>query len=183
LMNSGELFREVAVHGYIFKRAHPISTPVRNLFRMCEKSLYDSGFVLSGYTLEGMGCEWETIAMNYQKGSMSMRLLFNNLFPPVMVMRRENADAVIDPFCEKEPATHPFTELFTPKDARYDVRTMRDTQYEVRLPTEFDIPLKLRDDYAKTIAAFFPDGVEGFRQQVRRRGLRNPQRVLKIVQV
>jgi len=176
---------EVLPESYIFERSNPINPAVRTLFTQMESRLEDhsKGYKKAGNCLEKRDSSYETIALIFKKIKDEVRLLFNRNFPPVAVVRKDIDSQVgitdIYRYIDPETHLHPFEELFMPK-IMFDDKTRKYTKYEVIIPSEFPIPAGLRDDYKEAIAKYFPGGIEGFRHQIQRRGLKNQTNLLDL---
>ncbi|MFH1210085.1 MAG: hypothetical protein V1663_04830 [archaeon] len=183
LILSGTVSFEVLTESYIFGSSKSINPAVRTLFTQIESRLEDQGkgFKKAGNCLEKRDSPYETIALIFKRDEEEVRLLFNRDFPPVAIVRRNLDSSVrIHHYPKPETSLHPFEELFMPK-IMFDDKTRRNTKYEVIIPSEFPIPAALREDYKMTIAQHFPNGLEGFRQQVIKRGLKNQKNLLDLV--
>lgn len=176
---------EVVVNNYIFDKSNTfIPKPVRAFFELMHKRLIWDGFKQDGYCLEKRDSENETIAMVYEKGDKSIRLLFNQNFPPLVLKRVKNPRFKVTPFRveEKNNKIHPFSELFMPKEA-FDDKTRARADYQVVIPTEFNIPNELWHDYKIMIDKYFPDGSKGLESKLRLMDVPNPDRILNLIKM
>ncbi len=176
---------EVVVNNYIFDKSNTfIPKPVRAFFELMHKRLIWDGFKREGYCLEKRDSENETIAMVYEKGDKSIRLLFNQNFPPLVLKRVKNPRFEVTPFRveEKNNKIHPFSELFMQKDV-FDDKTRARTDYQVVIPTEFKIPRELWHDYRIMINKYFKGKGNRLEKQLRIMNIPNRDRILDLIKM
>jgi hypothetical protein len=169
-IRDGQARFTVLPNKYVFERSNPIDSKLREWHNRMHGELKRWGFEFKGLVLEKKDSEHEVVAMDYRKGSESVRLLFSKDYPPVYVKRAPRKDAVSDVFWQEKrtgPYEYqpPFAELFQPKQM-FDDSTRIVTNYEVKIPTMIWLSDEMIRDYKKAIAAFYPGGVEAFSRKI-----------------
>jgi len=166
----GEALYEIVLQGPI-KRDIEFAEhkDIERMFKEMAGLLMRKGFVLRGYALEFKGTEWETVCMNYEKGDKSVRILFNERFPPIFVYRKAGPNGSKNPFLV-EKFKHPYSYLFE-RGQGIDDRTKQVTSLDVRIPMRITMPHSLRSEYRRTIAENFEGGIEGLSARIRVMGI------------
>ena len=157
---------EVLPQENVFSLDKKVADPVRRIHEAINNHLYREGFVLKGYVLEKKGSPHEVIAINYVHKSRdeSVRVIFNENYPPIIVRRTPVINSRFYPFREYESQVSIFRQLYqyerTGKELRgLDDRTRRYTRVSVELPPCF-IPNELLKDYKRVIEAEIPGGCD-----------------------
>ncbi len=105
------------------------------------------------YALEFRDTPNETFCKDYTRGDVSIRVLFNKKFPPVVIERR-NGKPLFNPTETDYNARHPFAQLFE-KQERIDDKSRRRTYFEVRLPRGIEMPGILKEHYRACLENYF----------------------------
>lgn len=165
----GKATFEVLAQKFPFAKSdRTVPKEVKELFSAMSSFLGREGYALSGYAVEKKGSPWEAVALVYvhkDRPDSSARVVFNEKYPPVLIMRSDIKDS--DCHFPDQPSNgeHPFAQLYHDSEQMDDI-TRRETSYRVRIPSRFPVHSAIRADYRAAIESFFPGGCGGFEKQV-----------------
>lgn len=175
---------EVIPQSFIFEKNTPTPRAIKSFFSQMNHLLYKQGFKIDGYCLEKRGSENETIAIDYEKGKDSVRLLFNKNFPPLVLKRSSKPGRVVIPFRteDKNNKVHPFSELFMPKTV-FDDKKRKRMYYEMIIPTEIEIPGELWSDYRLMINKYLEGKTRRLEEILEIRDIKNRSKIINLTRV
>jgi hypothetical protein len=160
-------FIPIAEH-WIFNRSkNDVPEPQRWWFDAMQRYLAND-YSLKGLAIEKKDSEYETVSIEYvhKEGNKSVRLMFFDNLPPLVMERTVHPKYKVKIFEDQTMHKHPFAELFVPK-VTYDDRKRRYTASEIKLtPEQVHTPEDIVPDYYQALAEFFPKGISGFRKQI-----------------
>ncbi len=175
---------EVIPQSFIFEKNKPTPKAIKSFFNQMNHLLYRQGFKINGYCLEKRDSENETIAIDYEKNENSVRLLFNNNFPPLVLKRSIKHGRTVTPFRTEDEnnKVHPFSELFMPKEV-FDDKKRKRTKYEITIPTEITIPRELWSDYRLMINKYLEGRTKRLEEILEIRNIKNRSNIINLTRV
>jgi len=156
LIEDGKAYYGVLHQRKKSKRMNPeYEYAIRNLKKQMETKLLEMGFERKKIdVLEFADTPWETVCPEYINKEKSIRLVFNNQFPPVYTTRnvREGETNMFLPIYDMR---HPFSKLnkrFTDRDDK----TKKIGKTKVIIPSKMNIPEILKPIYIGFVNKYHP---------------------------
>jgi hypothetical protein len=139
---------------------------VESMWKEMFRSLQESGYERSGitYSLEFRGTEFESLCEDWVRDGVTLRTMFHQDIPPLVVQRNEIQSSRPSPFEVDFNAKHPFSQLDQEK-IRIDDSTRRRTTFTVRIPRKVKIPDHLKPLYRKMIDLYYHGDISSLRAE------------------
>jgi hypothetical protein len=129
---------------------------VESMWKEMYQFLQKSGYERSGatYSLEFRGTEFESLCEDWVRDGVTLRPMFHEKVPPLVIQRNEIPDSEPSPFRTDYNARNPFAQL-DQEQIRTDDSTRRKTSFTVRIPRNVNIPDVLKPLYRKFIDLYY----------------------------